>query len=90
MGEESNPIDEIEHRLDIDEAATAADSQDLLAEAEGREAKAKEARSKATTDAERLAAHVAEMNAVEDQIHVKSADSRADWELGQMTRGSQE
>lgn len=89
MGEE-NPIDEIEHRLDIDEAATAADSDELLAGAKEQEARAKEARDKATTSTERLAAHIAEMDAVEDQTHIKAADSKADWELGQMTHDSQE
>ncbi len=85
-----NPIDDIEHRLDINEASTAADADALLAEAEQRIRDAEANRAAATTDQERLIAHIAAMRATEDIIRIKASRSKADWELGQMTKDSAE
>lgn len=84
MHSERDPIDEIEHKLDIKEAAAAAGSLAAMTEAEARAIKASQDASNATTAEDRLRAQIDEDRAALDQIHAMSADSRAEWELHRM------
>jgi hypothetical protein len=81
---EGNPIDRIEHRLDIQEAALAANADEVIAAANERAAQAKAAALNAATPAERLSAHLSEEDAALEAIKAISASSRADWELAGM------
>lgn len=88
MNAERDPIDEIEHKLDIEEAATAAGALAAIVSAKDRASRAREDALSATTPEDRLRAQLAEDQATLDQILAMSADSRAEWELHRM--GDQE
>lgn len=83
MGAE-DPIDRIEHQIEIDEAALAADADKVVADADMRVAEAREAGASAETPEARLAAQLEEDGAHVDAIRAKTASSRADWELNRM------
>lgn len=88
MNVERNPIDRLEHKLDIEEAAAAAGALDTIASAKLRATKARNDALRATTPEDRLRAQIAGGQADLAQVHAMSAWSRAEWELHIM--GNQE